>query len=144
MAHSRQRQSCNDRDEGEVYKSIRGDQWCEQIDIKEERERPRGVPLYLEERYKHVAEKMANFDSFFMVIQDVLDKYIDLFNTKLRKSMNIEPVELNVREGSKPRACYSCRPKPAHYREVAQKLVRGLLVLRGSQVLRGEQEQDIN
>ena len=79
MPDSRQWQSCNGREEGEVYNSIRGDQWCEQIYLKEERERPRGVPLYLEEHFKHVEEKKANFDPFFMVIQGVLDKYIDLF-----------------------------------------------------------------
>ena len=41
--------------------------------------------------------------------------------------MNMEPVKLNIRAGSKPRACYSCRPKPAHYSKVAQKLVKALL-----------------
>ena len=62
-----------------------------------------------------------------MEIQDVLDKYIDVFDTKLRKSMNVEPLKLNMREGSEPRACYSCRPTPARYREVAKKLVKDLL-----------------
>ena len=30
----------------------------------------------------------------------VLDKHIGVFDTKLRKSMNVESVQLNVREGS--------------------------------------------
>ena len=57
----------------------------------------------------------------------VLDKYIDVFDTRLRKSMNVEPVQLNLREGSRPYACYSCRPTPAHLIETGQKLVQDLL-----------------
>ena len=41
------------------YKSIRGDQWSEQMEVKEQRdkrERARGVLLYLEERYEQVDE----------------------------------------------------------------------------------------
>ena len=71
--------------------------------------------------------KIINFDSFPEEIQVELDKYIDVFDTKLRKSMNEEPVQLNVREGSKPYVCFSCRPTPAHYRETAAKLVQDLL-----------------
>ena len=41
--------------------------------------------------------------------------------------MNVEPVQLNVREGSKPYMCFSCRPTPAHYREAGRKLVQDLL-----------------
>ena len=93
----------------------------------EERERARGVLIYLEERYEQINEKISNFDSFPEEIQLVLDKYINVFDTKLRKSMNVEPVMLNVREGSIPRACYSCRPTPAHYRETGMKLVNDLL-----------------
>ena len=55
-------------------------------------------------------EKITNIDTFREEIKVVLDKYIDVFDTKLRKSMNVEPVELNVREGSKPYACFLCRP----------------------------------
>ena len=76
--------------------SIRGDQWKEQIGIKEKRERARGVLLYLEERYGQVEEKITNFDSFLEEIKVVLDKYIDVFNTNFRKSMNVELVQLNV------------------------------------------------
>ena len=46
------------------YNSIRGDQWNEQMEVKEKRERARGVMLYLEERYKQVDEKITNLDSF--------------------------------------------------------------------------------
>ena len=95
--------------------------------MKEERERARGVLLYLEERYEQVNEKIKDFDSFPEEIKAVLDKYINVFDRKLRKSMNVEPVQLNVREGSKPYACFSCRPTPAHYRETGRKLVQDLL-----------------
>ena len=43
----------------------------------------RGVPLYLEERYRQVEEKISGFDSFPEEIKVVLDKYIDVFDTKL-------------------------------------------------------------
>ena len=66
-------------------------------------------------------------DSFPEEIKVVLDKYIDVFDTKLRKSMNVEPVQLNGREGSKPYACFSCRPTPSHYRETERKMVQDLL-----------------
>ena len=49
------------------------------------------------------------------------------FDSKLKKSMNVELVQLNVRQGSKPYACFSCRPTPADYRETASKLVQDLL-----------------
>ena len=45
-------------------------------------------------------EKITNFDSFLEKIKVVLDKYIDVFDTKLWNSMNVEPVQLNVREGA--------------------------------------------
>ena len=57
----------------------------------------------------------------------VLDKYINVFGTKLRKIMNVVPLQLNVREGSKPYACFSRRPTQVHYRETARKLVQDLL-----------------
>ena len=34
------------------------------MEVKEKRERARGVLLYREERYKAVDEKITNFDSF--------------------------------------------------------------------------------
>ena len=81
----------------------------------------------MEERYKQVDEKISGFDSLPEEIKVILDKYIDVFDTKLRKSMNVEPVQLNVKEGSKPYACFSCRPTPVHYRETGEKLVKDLL-----------------
>ena len=62
------------------------------------RERARGVLLHLEDRYEQVDEKISNFNSFPDEIQLVLDKYIDVNDTKLRKSMNVNPVRLNERE----------------------------------------------
>ena len=79
--------------------SIRGDQGCDQMEMKEkreERERARVVLLYLKDRYEQVNEKISNLDSFPEEIQLVLDKYIDVFDTELRKRMNMEPVRLNV------------------------------------------------
>ena len=86
-----------------------------------------GVLLYLEEKNKQLDKKITNFDSFPEKIKVVLEKYIKVFDTKLRNSMNVEPVQLNLREGSKPYACFSCRPTPAHYRETGRKLVQDLL-----------------
>ena len=97
------------------------------MEVKEQRDRARGVLLYLEERYEAVDEKITNFDSFPEEKKVVLDKYIDVIDTNLRKSMNLEPVQLKVREGSKPYLCFSCRPTPAHYRETAKKFVPDLL-----------------
>ena len=57
------------------YNTMRGDQWYEQKEVKEERERARGVLLYLEERYEQVDEKITGFDSFPEEIKIVLDKY---------------------------------------------------------------------
>ena len=51
------------------YNSIRGDQWNEQMAVKEKRERARGVLLYLEEMYEQVKEKITKFDSFFEEIK---------------------------------------------------------------------------
>ena len=113
--------------------------------MKEKRERARGVLLYLEEIYEQVEEKITNFDSFSEEIKVVLYKYINVFDTKLRKCMNVELMQLNVREGSKPYACVSSRPTPAHYRETARKLVQDLLDQRVIQrcpgPLRGETRQ---
>ena len=56
---------------------MRGDQWTEQMEVKEQRdnrERARGVLLYLEERYEQANEKISNFDSFPEKIQVVPDK----------------------------------------------------------------------
>ena len=112
------------------YNNIREDQCSEQMEVREKREervRPRGVPLYLEERYEQVFEKISNFDSFPKKVKVVTDKYFNVFDTKLQKNMNVEPLPLNVREGTKPYACFLGRPTPAHYRETGMKLVQDLL-----------------
>ena len=51
--------------------------------------------LYLEERYEEVDNKMANFDSFPNEIQAVLAEYHTIFNSKLRKLINVELDVLN-------------------------------------------------
>ena len=59
------------------------------MEVKEKREGARGVLLYLKERYEQVDKKITNFDSFPEDIKVILDKYIDVFDTNLRKSMNV-------------------------------------------------------
>ena len=76
------------------------------MELKEKRETARGVLLYLKERYKAVDKEIVNFDSFPEDIKGVLDKYINVFDTKLQKNMNVEPMQLNVREGTKPFVCF--------------------------------------
>ena len=76
--------------------------------LKEERERASKVMLHMEERYKQVDEKITNFDSFPVEIKDMLEEYVDVFDTKLKKIMNVDPVKLNMREGQ----CHM-RPTPA-------------------------------
>ena len=41
--------------------------------------------------------------------------------------MNVEPVQLSMREGSKLYAFFLCRPTPEQYRETARKLVQNLV-----------------
>ena len=72
-------------------------------------------------------ENISNFDSFPEEIQLVLDKYINISDTRLCKSKNVKPMSLNVREGSIPSACFSCRPTPAHYRDTGLMLVKDFL-----------------
>ena len=57
------------------YNSIRGDQWSEQMEVREKREeRARARGVLLEERYEQVNEKISNFDSFPEEIKVVLDQ----------------------------------------------------------------------
>ena len=113
------------------------------MEVKEKRERARGVLLYLEEIYEQVEEKITKFDSFFEEIKVVLEKYINVFDTKLQKCMNVELVQLNVRKGSKPYVCVSCRLTQAHYRETARKLVQDLLDQRVIQRCPGPRDKTI-
>ena len=57
------------------YNSIRGDQWSEQMEVREKREkRARARGILLEERYEQVNEKISSFDSFPNKIKVVLDQ----------------------------------------------------------------------
>ena len=57
------------------YNSIRGDQWSEQMEVREKREeRARARGVLLEERYEQVNKKISNFDSFPEEIKVVLDQ----------------------------------------------------------------------
>ena len=56
------------------------------MEAGDEREKARGVLLYLEKRYKQVEKKIPNVNSFPKEIQSVLKKYIDVLDLKLRKS----------------------------------------------------------
>ena len=50
--------------------------------------------LYLEELYETVNKKIPTFESFPEEIQEVLDKYIDMFDTKLRAKFYFERIAL--------------------------------------------------
>ena len=69
---------------------------------KRKEKEARGVGLYLEKRGQKVDNKMAKMDSFPKVIKEVLDEYANVFNTHLRKSMNVKPVLLNTKEDAIP------------------------------------------
>ena len=45
---------------------------------------------------------MDTFPDEIKVVLKKYIKYINVFDNKLRKSMNMDPVQLNMREGSKP------------------------------------------
>ena len=49
------------------------------------------------------------------------------FNSKLRKSINVELAVLNMVKESKPKACFRCCNSPVNYRPTADKLVDNLL-----------------
>ena len=72
--------------------------------------------LYLEERYEQVDEKIKNFYSFPPEIKKVLEENIDVFDTQLRRSMNVALSKMNLREGSMPYASHSCQPTPVHFK----------------------------
>ena len=86
---------------------------------REEHEKARSVLLYLGERYETVDDKISYFSSFPNEIHRVPAEYSDIFDSKLRKSMKVEPVLLNMVEGCETRACYTCCPTPVHYRQMA-------------------------
>ena len=60
------------------------------------------------------------------MIQDVLSKYSIVFDTTMKKTMNIPDAELNLVDGYRPTRFYTCRPKPLHYMETAAKLITDL------------------
>ena len=120
----------------EFRRSYTGQHFCNNIaEGKDEerecdKERARGVVLYLEERYEEENNKFKDLGSFPKEIRDVFNDFTDVFDTKLRKSMDEEPAQFNLKEGSVPSRCYMCRPTTLHYTETANKLVTELLVQR--------------
>ena len=92
------------------------------MDKEEEREKARGVILYLEAKYENLDKKIANFDNLPEKLREVLKQYKDVFNSRLRKSLKVKPVLLNVRKGSKPSSCFTSQPTPAHYWSTVKKL----------------------
>ena len=113
----------------ERYNSIIGEHWEQVMDKEEERKKARGVLLYLEEKNEKLDKKVANFDNFPEKMREVLDKYKDVFDSRLRKSMKVKPVLLNVRKGSKPSSCLTSQPSPAQYWSTSKKRVANLLKL---------------
>ena len=61
------------------------------------------------------------------MIQDVLSKYSNVFDTTIKKTMNIPDAELNLVDGYRPTRCYTCRPTPLHFMETADKLLADLV-----------------
>ena len=94
-----------------------------------EKERASGVLLYLEDRYNNnnMDNRIKDLEKFPFVIQDVLNKYSNVFDTTIKKTMNIPDAELNLVDGYKPTRCYTCRPTPLHYMETADKLLADLM-----------------
>ena len=93
---------------------MRGDWWFEQDqkkEVREERQRVRGVLLYLEERYEQVDEKISGFDSFPEEIKGALDKYID----SLKAKYFWPGIEKDVR-----RVVESCEPCRLHMNSQAR------------------------
>ena len=61
------------------------------------------------------------------MIQEVLSKYSNVFDTTIKKTMNIPDAELNLVDGYRPTRCHTCRPTPLHYKETADKLIEDLM-----------------
>ena len=66
--------------------------------------------LYLKEEDEQVNDKIGNFSSFPIKIQEMLPKFHNVFNSRLVKSMNVEPAQLNMVKDSRPFTCFTCRP----------------------------------
>ena len=96
-------------------------------EVECERERASGVLLYLEDSLYIVDNRIKNLEKFPVVIQEVLSKYCNVFDTTINKTMNIPDAELNLVDGYKPTRCYTCRPTPLHYMEMADKLIADLM-----------------
>ena len=80
-----------------------------------EKERARGVLLYLEERYEKEDNRIKDLHKFPEEIREVLNKFADVFDTSLKKCMNVPDAQLNLTEDYRPTRCYACRPTPLHY-----------------------------
>ena len=94
-----------------------------------EKERASGVLLYLEDRFdnNNMDNRIKNLEKFPVIIQDVLNRYSNVFDTSIKKTMNVPDAELNLVDGYRPTRCYTCRPTPLHYMETADKLLADLM-----------------
>ena len=95
-----------------------------------EKERASGVLLYLEDRYGQEDSRIKGLEDFPPGIRDVLTKYSKVFDTSIKKTMNVPDAQLNLVEGYKPTKCYTCRPTPLHYMETADRLLADLMAQR--------------
>ena len=95
-------------------------------EVECEKERASGILLYLEDSLKKVDNRIKNLEKFPAVIQDVLSKYSNVFDTTIKMTMNIPDAELILVDGYRPTRCYTCRPTPLHYMETADKLIADL------------------
>ena len=94
-----------------------------------EKERASGILLYLEDRIdnNNMDNRIKNLEKFPVVIQDVLNRYSNVFDTTIKKTMKVPDAELNLVDGYRPTSCYTCRPTPLHYMETADKLLADLM-----------------
>ena len=71
--------------------------------------------------------KIKGLGDFPEELCSVLSKYKDVFDTSIKKTMNVPDSQLNLKDNYRPMRCYTCRPTPLHYMETADKLIAELI-----------------
>ena len=92
-----------------------------------EQKRASGILLYLEDRLDKEDNRNKGPEDFPPAIRSILSNYSNVFDTSIRKTMNIPDAQLNLVEGYRPTRCYTCRPTPLHYTETADRLLADLM-----------------
>ena len=99
----------------EYRRTYMGKHVCLQMPVEKdeekecEKERASGVLLYLEDRFNNnnMDNRIKNLEKFPVVIQDVLNRYSNVFNTTIKKTMKVPDAELNLVDGYRPTRCYT-------------------------------------